>query len=193
MKLKQLLLIFTGVILLSIFFTACAAKETNTEPNNEDTVTEVVKINVTSESIDAEGKLLSTTTAFSKSLKHTNESPQLSWDLVKGASCYAIYMYDRSANDWLHWKVGGLTQTSLAQGEDIPDSQYIGPYPPSGTHNYEIIVYALANAPDNYSGVIDKPSSRDNIEKELDTLNGKTGNIIGKGSVVGKFSRNDAN
>jgi len=71
-------------------------------------------------------------------------------------------------------------------GSELEESSYIGPYPPSGTHEYEVIVYALKTSPDEYPGVFDnKLVPLSTIEKKLDTADGKPGNIIGKGSITG--------
>lgn len=64
-----------------------------------------------------------------------NVSPQLSWEPVEGAKSYVIYMVDTSAGNWLHWRAGNITETTLEQGS-ATECEYIGPYPPSGTHNY---------------------------------------------------------
>ena len=79
---------------------------------------------------------------ISNTKQGANRSPQLAWQPVEGASCYAVYMVDTTVNYWLHWKSLNIKETSLAAGS-IPDTEYIGPYPPSGTHAYEIRVFAL--------------------------------------------------
>lgn len=95
-------------------------------------------------------------------------------------------MVDNSAGYWLHWLAKNVKETSLPLGAELDESSYIGPYPPSGTHEYEVIVYALKTAPEEYPGVFDDNQVTINeIEETLDTVNGVRGNIIGKGSVTG--------
>ena len=50
-------------------------------------------------------------TVITNTVNGENVSPQLSWEPVDGAECYAIYMVDTSANCWIHWKSGGVTET----------------------------------------------------------------------------------
>ena len=61
----------------------------------------------------------------------SNRTPELSWNAIDGAEEYVIYMIDTSANNWLHWRVSGLTDTHLDPGSQV--GEYVGPYPPSGT------------------------------------------------------------
>ncbi len=146
----------------------------------------VVTINVTSESLTSEGKWLTVINSTYASPPGSNLSPQLSWDEVEDATCYAIYMVDNSAGYWLHWRAKNVTETSLPIGAELKESSYIGPYPPSGTHEYEVIVYALKKAPEKYPGAFDSNLvSISTIEEKLDTVDGVPGNIIGKGSISG--------
>jgi len=157
-----------------------------TKDNANITEPEVIKINVTSESLTSDGKWLTVINSTMGKPAGSNLSPQLSWDKVDGASCYAIYMIDISARNWLHWLAKNVTETGLPLGAELEDSQYEGPYPPSGTHEYEVIVYALKEAPAEYPGSFDNSNaSIDAIEKAIDTINGVSGNIIGKGSIIG--------
>lgn len=95
-------------------------------------------------------------------------------------------MVDNSAGYWLHWLAKNVKETNLPLGAKLEDSSYIGPYPPGGTHEYEIIVYALKAEPDTYPGAFDNNSfTLSAIEEKLDTINGEPGNIIGRGSVKG--------
>lgn len=143
-------------------------------------------ITVTSESLTDEGKWITAINRTSATPKGDNLSPQLSWSEVDGAGLYAIYMVDRSANNWLHWKAKHVQVTSLELGEQLADSEYVGPYPPSGVHEYEIIVYALKAAPDEYAGAFNLGNYLyDSIEEKLDTSGGKRGNILAQGSVKG--------
>lgn len=149
---------------------------------------EYKSINVTSETLTADGKWLSVINAKSANPPGSNLSPQISWEPVDGAACYAIYMVDNSARHWLHWLAMNLQVTSLdlGVGEELEGSRYAGPYPPSGTHEYEVIVYALKTIPEKYPGIFDSNLlSVDKIEEKLDVIDGVPGNIIAKGSVKG--------
>ncbi len=66
-----------------------------------------------------------------------NLSPQLSWSSVNGAGCYAVIMIDPDGNNWLHWIETDITDNELPQGFSSED-KYVGPYPPSGTHRYQV-------------------------------------------------------
>lgn len=85
-----------------------------------------------------------------------NVSPQLSWsDVPSSTRSLALAMVDLHpiARGYVHWVVTGLAPnaSSLAEGaaatgmpagsrELVP---YAGPFPPSGTHEYEFTLYAL--------------------------------------------------
>jgi hypothetical protein len=88
--------------------------------------------------------------------KIENVSPQLSWsDAPADAKSYALSVVDRHpvAGDYVHWLVVDVpaTSTSLeegAAGAAMPAGSrevrpYAGPFPPSGTHDYEFTLYAL--------------------------------------------------
>ena len=113
-----------------------------------------------------------------------NKSPQLSWEPVEGASSYVVYMVDTTANNWLHWRSENLTVTSLEQGS-APAEQYIGPYPPSGTHTYEIYVYALKEPSDKIPGALDCPT--DNFENFEVYLNDQ-GTVLAYGHIAGTYT-----
>lgn len=123
----------------------------------------------------------------------SNQSPQLSWESVSDAQLYSIYMIDTSAGNWTHWVSQNVTETTLAQGW-ASEEEYIGPYPPSGTHDYEIYVFALKEQPseefyvdfDGGNGAfftnimaLDKNSSSD------------SGNIISYGHIKGTYTCGD--
>ncbi|MBR3631225.1 MAG: phosphatidylethanolamine-binding protein, partial [Oscillospiraceae bacterium] len=118
-----------------------------------------------------------------------NRSPQLSWSPVSGAAGYAVCMVDESAGDWLHWKQTGITTPGLAQGA-ASASQYIGPYPPAGTHTYTVYVFALQDTDTDFRGSLDS-NSMDfyAIVQKLDLTEGdKTGNVLACGKLSGQFS-----
>ena len=117
-----------------------------------------------------------------------NRSPSLSWEPVDGATCYAVCMVDASASDWLHWKQNGITSAGLAAGA-ASASEYIGPYPPSGTHQYTVYVFALKQQSD-FRGSLDS-NSMDlyTIAQAVDmTEHDQTGNVIAYGKLSGSFS-----
>jgi hypothetical protein len=58
---------------------------------------------------------------------------------------------------------------------------YVGPLPPSGTHNYQITVYAMKEQPQLYEGELKEKSDIDAIESSLDEVDGVQGNVVGVG------------
>ena len=116
--------------------------------------------------------------------KGSDLSPELTWEPVDGASCYAVYMLDLTANYWVHMKT--LTdKTSLASGEV---SDYVGPYPPSGVHNYIVYVFALKEEK-GLPGMLDAPfDSANELASMLNTFsNSDVGNIIAAGRVSAEY------
>lgn len=111
-------------------------------------------------------------------------SPQLSWTPVEGASCYAVYMIDPDGNNWIHMKTL-TTETNLERGA-VED--YIGPYPPSGSHRYFVYVFALREEK-KLPKKLDAPSSGiDEITSILNTgSNSDIGNVIAWGGVAGMY------
>jgi Raf kinase inhibitor-like YbhB/YbcL family protein len=87
-----------------------------------------------------------------------NISPQLSWeDVPDGTKSFTLAVTDPDAlgGTWIHWLVYGISkelrqieQASLPEGaeevqNDFGRTRYGGPCPPSGTHRYFFIIYAL--------------------------------------------------
>ena len=72
-----------------------------------------------------------------------NLSPDLSWEPVEGASCYAIYMVDLNTHYFLHWVQGDITETTLSQGY-AGTKYYKGMYPPPGDRHCQ---YDLGKTP----------------------------------------------
>lgn len=124
----------------------------------------------------------------------SNASPELSWERVDGAKEYAIYMIDEYDTDyWLHWRVGGISETFHDHGAEFSDaviSEYVGPYPPEGVHEYVVYVFALAGAASSYPGNFDAESvSADEVRQGLDvSRDGNKGNIIAEGRISGTFA-----
>lgn len=131
-------------------------------------------------------------TIITKTENGSNLSPQLSWEAVPEAEGYVVCMIDTSAGDWLHWKSNNVTETDLPQGW-APEGEYVGPYPPGGTHTYEIYVVALRQMPEQIGGFMD--SSNNNFVKnivELDVLaDGTEGNVVSYGHLAGTYTYGD--
>jgi Raf kinase inhibitor-like YbhB/YbcL family protein len=88
--------------------------------------------------------------------KVQNISPPLEWDdAPEGTRSFALALVDRHpvARNYVHWLVCDISPevTSLPEGAAgelnrsplTEVTQYAGPFPPSGTHDYEFTVYAL--------------------------------------------------
>jgi Raf kinase inhibitor-like YbhB/YbcL family protein len=88
--------------------------------------------------------------------KIANVSPQLSWNgAPRGTKSLALSLVDRHpvAGNYMHWLVvdidAGVTALKeAASGAAMPAGSrevkpYAGPFPPSGTHDYEFTLYAL--------------------------------------------------
>ena len=122
-----------------------------------------------------------------------NRSPQLAWDPVPDAGCYAVYMVDTTVDYWLHWKSGGITETTLPLGW-APETEYIGPYPPGGTHTYEIFVFALKKPLGRIKGAFNSsnPVFRQKTLPSLDiTDDGESGNILACGHISGTYTKGE--
>ena len=121
----------------------------------------------------------------------TNESPELSWEPVEGATEYAVFMVDANSNGFLHWKSSGITETTLPEGWAPKLLEYNGPHVGHGyTHIYDIYVVALKAPVNEPHGGINavNPKMREFMES-LDTdVNGNTGNIVAVGKISGKFT-----
>lgn len=122
----------------------------------------------------------------------SNVSPQLSWEPVEGAECYVVFMIDTMAANWVHWMSNNVTETELPQGWASAD-EYVGPYPPDGTHTYEIYVVALQQPVEQLNGKLDtrNPGAIEDIVG-MDTLpDGTAGNLLGYGHIVGTYTHGD--
>ena len=128
-------------------------------------------------------------TAITKTSNGENRSPQLSWEAVDGAGCYAIFMIDTSANNWLHWKSVTGSETVLPAGWAQSD-EYVGPYPPSGTHDYEIFVLALKEQPEQIKGSFDNSNPK-MLEYAKDIDGENEDNIISYGHLMGTYTHGD--
>ena len=133
-----------------------------------------------------------------------NMSPELHWDPVDSADRYYIFMVDETAGNWLHWQVLGLADSCIAQGtcgkelSVIADSdgrevmgQYVGPYPPSGTHTYTVYVFAVKGEPVPDNVLFFDRSGNDiiKIAKMLNTAEGTDeDNLISYGMISGTYT-----
>ena len=126
-----------------------------------------------------------------------NLSPQLSWEKAEHVQAYVIYMIDPDGNNWIHLISGTLTKEELAQGEitsinkGTSDIGYIGPYPPAGTHSYEVYVFALKQAKTDYAGKVNTVCDGiDRIAQELNADDaGASGNIAAYGKLTGTYTK----
>jgi hypothetical protein len=127
-------------------------------------------------------------TVITKTANGENCSPQLSWKAVDGAGAYAIFMIDTSAGNWLHWASVSGSETSLQTGW-ASEHEYVGPYPPNGTHDYEVYVFALKNSPQRIKGAFD--SSNAKMFAYFGELDGEGGNILSYGHIKGTYTHGD--
>ena len=126
-----------------------------------------------------------------------NLSPQLSWEKAETAQAYVIYMIDPDGNNWIHLISGTLTKEEVAQGEitsisgGTSETGYIGPYPPDGTHSYEVYVFALRKAKTSYAEEVNTVCG--GIAEIAQALNvddtGKPGNIAAYGKLSGTYTK----
>jgi Raf kinase inhibitor-like YbhB/YbcL family protein len=86
--------------------------------------------------------------------KAENVSPPLDWEgAPEGTRSLALTFVDIHpvARDYVHWLVADISPqlSSLPEGAASKPSgwteikPYVGPFPPSGTHDYEFTLYAL--------------------------------------------------
>ena len=82
-------------------------------------------------------------------------SPPLAWTgAPEGATAYALVVDDPDARGWVHWLVSDIpgSTTEVQEGaaagvqgrNDFGRNGWGGPCPPSGTHRYDIRVFALS-------------------------------------------------
>ena len=125
--------------------------------------------------------------------KHGNKSPELHWDSVENAPIYAIVMIDPDGNNWLHWAVSSK-DSNVALGEFSSENGdnlgYVGPYPPSGTHTYDVYIFALKGESRGLSVQLDKAGADlDTIANDLNSgLYTDYDNIISYGKISGTYS-----
>jgi Raf kinase inhibitor-like YbhB/YbcL family protein len=87
--------------------------------------------------------------------KAQNVSPPLDWEgAPEGTRSFALSLVDVHpvARDYVHWLVADISPqlSSLPEGAASKLTAwtelkpYVGPFPPSGTHDYEFTLYALS-------------------------------------------------
>ena len=158
-------------LLCVLLLTGCAREEQIVDDQN---------IVITSADLkDREWNEVITNTAFGE-----NKSPQLSWNAVDGAGCYAIIMIDPDGNNWLHWIEINIRQNDIPTGYSSND-KYIGPYPPAGTHHYIVYVYALKEPRNVTSARLDRGSN--DIDLIMDELM-EGENCLGYGIIEGTYT-----
>lgn len=128
-------------------------------------------------------------TKISNTEKGSNTSPELTWKSVDNATQYAVFMIDGA---WIHMDVF-TDKTNLEEGivKDKPRGfQYVGPYPPEGTHTYTVYVFALKNEPGKVKFMFNSGgNSIDLIYKDLDKdSDGNAGNVIAYGKLSGTYT-----
>jgi Raf kinase inhibitor-like YbhB/YbcL family protein len=124
--------------------------------------------------------------------KIENVSPQLSWkDVPHGTKSFALAMLEKHhvARDYVHWLVADIDADTIAVKEGAsgsampPESReikaYVGPFPPSGTHDYEFTLYALRT---------DKLDLPKKVSLE-DFVEAVKPNTLTTAKLVGKFTK----
>lgn len=121
-------------------------------------------------------------------LKEGNLSPELTWEEVDGAGCYAVFMIDVSTTTWLMWYVI-VDTTHFDKGRYTDSNEYVGPYPP-GAHDFIVYVVALKDEPKISSYPLDQVTG--DIDDKLNVLNtaadGSIGNVLAYGSVKATYT-----
>lgn len=127
-------------------------------------------------------------------LKYTcdgeNVNPPLTIEgIPEGTKSLVLIVEDPDAprGTWIHWVVWNIdpkttiAEKSIPGTEGINDSKkhsYGGPCPPSGTHRYFFIVYAL----DIYLD-LDSTATKEDVEKAMEN------HILAEGELIGLYSR----
>lgn len=119
-----------------------------------------------------------------------NLSPQLSWDPVEGASCYAVLMIDHVGWNWIHW-YAITDKTSLETGEYSSKEQgYVGPLP-EDCHEFTVYVVALRSKPEKGFWAVDTTQYSENADSMFTRLNtgkdGKPSNVLSYGVLKALF------
>jgi Raf kinase inhibitor-like YbhB/YbcL family protein len=123
--------------------------------------------------------------------KDQNVSPPLEWDgAPDGTRSFALAFVDMHpiARNYVHWLVADISPqvSSLPEGaaggrnsRGAELRPYVGPFPPSGTHDYEFKLYALST---DHLGV--------RLGVELDAfMQVAEQNSLATATLVGKFTK----
>jgi len=123
--------------------------------------------------------------------KGENISPALSWEAApKDTKSFALAIIDRHpvAKNFIHWLIVDLPVqvTSLKEGASgrMPEGArelkpYYGPNPPSGSHDYEFIVYALKTEKLDVPTKVTREAFFDAVKKQS----------LATASITGKYAR----
>lgn len=123
--------------------------------------------------------------------KAENISPQLSWSgAPAGVGSFVLTMVDLHpvARGYVHWVVTGIPAEVNALAENaaatgLPAGAheanvYAGPFPPSGTHDYEFTLYAVDAAAD-----VPAKAPLDQIMHAIDP------HVLARAKLVGAFTK----
>lgn len=123
--------------------------------------------------------------------KGENISPQLSWSgAPQGTASFVLTLIDLDpiARGYVHWVVTGIP----ADATEVPENAaatglpagahesraYAGPFPPSGTHEYEFTLYAVGAA-----AVVPAKAPLDQIMHAIDP------HVLARAKLVGAFTK----
>lgn len=123
-----------------------------------------------------------------------NVSPHLAWDGPPTETrSYAVTVIDHHpvANEYVHWIIVDIPASVTELGEDaaragLPSGArevhaYEGPFPPSGTHEYDFMLYAL----DIEHTEIDSDAD------ETDFLRATEGHVLASAQLLANFTRQE--
>ena len=123
--------------------------------------------------------------------KFDNISPQLSWSGVPdGTASFVLTCVDLHpiARGYVHWVVTGIPADTTELPENaaatgLPagaheSTAYSGPFPPSGTHDYEFTLYAVGAAAD-----VPAKAPLDQILHAIDP------HVLARAKLVGAFTK----
>jgi len=190
--------IFSLLILLSMFLSACASSASSTsEPATPEPIAteETMSLQLTSDAFTNGQSIPAKYSCVGK-----NISPALAWnDPPAGTQSFALIMDDPDApfGTWVHWVLYNIKPDMRSLQEDLsipgknidPEAIYVGknsagnigydgPCPPSGTHRYFFKLYALDTLISLLPG-----ASEEQILKEMD------GHILAQDELMGTFSK----
>lgn len=182
------LLIFTAVSMTLL----CSCTKTK-EPAPAKPGGEIMEIKLTSPAFEGGGMIPPKYTADGEDV-----SPPLKWDAVpEGTKSLALINDDPDApvGTWVHWVIYNIPPDTRGLVENVPPQGtlqdgscqgtndfgrigYGGPAPPRGTHRYFFKIYAL-----------DAKLALPPGAKKSELLNAMEGHLLGKGELIGKYSR----